>query len=110
MVYSNSETGKTGKTKEPTGSATLGSKGTSGTRGTTGVTGTTPTGKSSGKSVSGSQTNANKSIECTVTDCAFHCNTANYCSLEKIKVVNNSSSGTKESDSCTDCQSYSYSG
>ncbi len=48
--------------------------------------------------------NANKCIECTVQQCAHHCDTANYCSLERIMV------GTHESnpamDQCTDCKSF----
>ena len=48
--------------------------------------------------------NANKSIECTVSQCAHHCNEANYCSLDRILV------GTHESDpaqeQCTDCMSF----
>lgn len=47
---------------------------------------------------------ANKCIECTVQQCAHHCGTANYCSLERIMV------GTHESnpamDQCTDCKSF----
>ena len=31
---------------------------------------------------------ANKSIECTVHNCAYHCDEANYCSLDKILVGN----------------------
>jgi len=30
--------------------------------------------------------NANPSIECTVTSCAYHCNDKQYCSLNTIKV------------------------
>ena len=30
---------------------------------------------------------ANKSIECTVQQCAHHCQDANFCSLERILVV-----------------------
>ena len=48
--------------------------------------------------------NANKSIECTVQSCAYHCDNANYCSLERILV------GTHETDpamdQCTDCKSF----
>ena len=44
---------------------------------------------------------ANKSIECTVQQCAHHCQDANFCSLERILV------GTHEAnpamDQCTDC-------
>ena len=47
---------------------------------------------------------ANKSIECTVRQCAYHCDEANYCSLDKILV------GTHECDpaveQCTDCMSF----
>ena len=41
---------------------------------------------------------ANKCIECTVKSCAYHCDTENYCSLDRILV------GTHESD--TLCCSY----
>ena len=47
---------------------------------------------------------ANKCIECTVKSCAYHCDTENYCSLDKIMV------GTHEAnpamDQCTDCKSF----
>ena len=29
---------------------------------------------------------ANKSIECTVQQCAYHCNNENFCSLDRILV------------------------
>ena len=48
---------------------------------------------------------ANKSIECTVTQCAHHCKGKNYCSLKTIRV------GTHEPNptviECTDCNSFS---
>jgi len=48
--------------------------------------------------------NANKCIECTVTQCAHHCEEQDYCSLDQICV------GTHESDpamdQCTDCRSF----
>lgn len=48
--------------------------------------------------------NANKSIECSITQCKNHCGTENYCSLSSIKV------GTHESNptmiECTDCTSF----
>ena len=48
--------------------------------------------------------NANKCIECTVQSCAYHCDTENYCSLDRILV------GTHETnpamDQCTDCKSF----
>ena len=47
---------------------------------------------------------ANKSIECTVQQCANHCEGENYCSLDRILV------GTHEAcptvDQCTDCMSF----
>ena len=47
---------------------------------------------------------ANKCIECTVTQCANHCSTSNYCALDCIRV------GTHENnpsmDQCTYCQSF----
>ncbi len=47
---------------------------------------------------------ANKAIGCTVQQCKYHCNTANYCSLESIMV------GTHEThptvSECTDCKSF----
>ncbi len=47
---------------------------------------------------------ANKCVECTVSECANHCASENYCSLDKILV------GTHESnpsmDQCTDCMSF----
>lgn len=47
---------------------------------------------------------ANKCIQCTVQSCAYHCDTENYCSLDRIMV------GTHEADpmmdQCTDCKSF----
>ena len=47
---------------------------------------------------------ANKSIECTVQQCANHCEGENYGSLDRILV------GTHEAcptvDQCTDCMSF----
>ena len=47
---------------------------------------------------------ANKSIECTVQQCANHCEGENYCSLDRILV------GTHEAcptvDQCTDRMSF----
>lgn len=43
----------------------------------------------------------NESIKCTVTQCANHCDSADYCSLSSIQV------GTHEANptmvECTDC-------
>lgn len=48
--------------------------------------------------------NANKAIECSITSCANHCSSENYCSLNQIRV------GTHEADpkvpECTDCLSF----
>ena len=48
--------------------------------------------------------NANKSIECTVQQCAHHCDKENYCSLERILVGTHESNPTVEQ--CTDCMSF----
>ncbi len=49
-------------------------------------------------------TNANKCIACTVSQCTHHCNSSNYCTLDKIQV------GTHEENptvvECTDCNSF----
>lgn len=46
----------------------------------------------------------NKCIACTVNQCSYHCDSADYCSLDKIQV------GTHENDptmkQCTDCKSF----
>lgn len=47
---------------------------------------------------------ANTSIECTVSQCAHHCGTQNYCSLKTIKVVTHESDPTEIA--CTDCSSF----
>lgn len=48
--------------------------------------------------------NANKSIQCTVQQCKFHCKSKDFCSLDSIKV------GTHEMNptacECTDCTSF----
>ena len=44
--------------------------------------------------------NANKCIECTVQQCAYHCNTENYCSLVGTHEAN------PTMDQCTDCKSF----
>ena len=48
--------------------------------------------------------NANRSIECTVSQCAHHCGTENYCSLNKILVGTHEANPTM--DQCTDCMSF----
>ena len=47
---------------------------------------------------------ANKSIECTVQQCAHHCGHENYCSLDKILVGTHEMNPTM--DQCTDCMSF----
>ena len=47
---------------------------------------------------------ANKSIECTVSQCANHCETENYCSLNSILVGTHEANPTM--DECTDCKSF----
>ena len=47
---------------------------------------------------------ANKSIECTVTQCKNHCAAENYCALEKIKVGSHECNPSM--DQCTDCLSF----
>ena len=47
---------------------------------------------------------ANKSIECTVKQCAHHCGEANFCSLERILVGTHEANPTM--DECTDCMSF----
>lgn len=48
--------------------------------------------------------NPNKSIGCTVQQCEHHCDSQDYCTLEKITV------GTHEANptvvECTDCESF----
>jgi hypothetical protein len=47
---------------------------------------------------------ANKSIECTVHQCAHHCEKENYCSLDRIMVGTHEGNPTQ--DQCTDCMSF----
>ena len=47
---------------------------------------------------------ANKSIECTVQQCANHCSDANYCALDRILVGTHE--GNPTMDQCTDCKSF----
>ena len=48
--------------------------------------------------------NANHAIECTVTNCRNHCDSANYCSLDRIQVGTHEMNPTM--DQCTDCKSF----
>ncbi len=47
---------------------------------------------------------ANMSIECTVRQCAHHCENKNYCSLDCIRVGTHEANPTQ--DQCTDCLSF----
>lgn len=47
---------------------------------------------------------ANRSIECSVTQCANHCASENYCGLDRIKVGTHEMNPTKQQ--CTDCMSF----
>ena len=46
----------------------------------------------------------NPSIQCVVSECRFHAQNADYCTLEKIKVGQNDSFSSKVED--TDCNSF----
>ena len=46
----------------------------------------------------------NKSIHCTVEQCANHCPTASYCALDSITVGTHEANPTM--DQCTDCKSF----
>lgn len=47
---------------------------------------------------------ANHNIECSVTQCANHCHSDNYCALEKIRIGTHEANPTM--DQCTDCKSF----
>ncbi len=46
----------------------------------------------------------NESIECTVTSCAHHANSEDYCTLNSIMVGTHESNPTQKE--CTDCESF----
>ncbi|MCL1789597.1 MAG: DUF1540 domain-containing protein [Oscillospiraceae bacterium] len=49
----------------------------------------------------------NKSIECSVTNCANHCcNGENYCALQKITVGTHGNGQTPQNMASTDCRSF----
>ena len=48
--------------------------------------------------------NPNHCIACTVQQCANHCGSENYCSLERIQVGTHEYNPTE--DQCTDCKSF----
>lgn len=47
---------------------------------------------------------ANKSIQCTVSQCKHHCSQENYCSLDRILVGTHEANPTM--NECTDCKSF----
>ncbi len=46
----------------------------------------------------------NKSIKCSVTQCANHCKDGNYCALNAIQVGTHEANPTEVK--CTDCESF----
>ena len=47
---------------------------------------------------------ANQSIQCTVQQCMYHCQSQDYCSLDAIKVGTHELNPTM--NQCTDCESF----
>lgn len=47
---------------------------------------------------------ANHCIQCTVTQCRYHSNCDDYCTLDKILVGTHEANPTE--DQCTDCKSF----
>ena len=52
----------------------------------------------------GCECTPNTAIHCSVTNCAHHCKSANYCGLNAIQVGTHETNPTM--DQCTDCQSF----
>jgi hypothetical protein len=52
----------------------------------------------------GTTNNTNTSIGCVVKDCSYHAQSADYCTLSKIQVVNHHTPAN--SKECTDCGSF----
>jgi len=50
------------------------------------------------------KSHANRAIECTVKQCAYHCDNKDYCALDTIKVGTHETNPTM--DQCTDCMSF----
>lgn len=48
--------------------------------------------------------NVNRSVECSVTNCANHAGSVNYCSLDCVKIGTHE--GNPTMDKCTDCKSF----
>ncbi len=47
----------------------------------------------------------NKSIQCSVEDCRYHCKNHDYCSLDTVHIGTHEH--TPETEKCTDCLSFS---
>lgn len=47
---------------------------------------------------------ANPSIECSVDQCDYHCQSQDYCTLDRIRVGTHESNPTQIQ--CTDCESF----
>jgi hypothetical protein len=47
---------------------------------------------------------ANQSIGCSVQQCEYHCDSKDYCSLDKINVGTHEQNPTQVQ--CTDCESF----
>lgn len=47
---------------------------------------------------------ANQSIKCTVSQCKYHCENENYCSLDCIQIGTHETNPTVKQ--CTDCMSF----
>lgn len=53
---------------------------------------------------SGNKNQVNNSIGCIVTECQFHADSQNYCTLDHIDVVKHEQSA--KTVECTDCGSF----
>ena len=47
----------------------------------------------------------NKSIQCSVEDCRYHCKNHDYCSLDTVHIGTHEH--TPETEKCPDCLSFS---
>jgi len=50
------------------------------------------------------QLSANRAIECTISNCANHCSSENFCSLNRISIGTHEANPTMAE--CTDCMSF----
>lgn len=48
--------------------------------------------------------NKNDSIACSVSNCAYHAQNTDYCTLDKIRIGTHESNPTQKE--CTDCESF----